>query len=169
MEGLAAEKAVVSHEQDVAAMSDDPAKAVAEDSEHILAPAQARRLRWKIDLRVLPMLGVLYAISVIDRNNIGSAKVLGLSDDLQLGKGARYSIILLLFFPAYTLADLPSNWLITRVQPHLWLSFLLLAWGAVLTGMAFTSNWQVMAFLRFLLGAFEGGVLPGMVYMISCW
>jgi hypothetical protein len=34
------------------------------------------------------------------------------------------------------------------------------AWGAVLVGMAFTNNWQVMAFLRFLLGAFEGWRAP---------
>jgi MFS family permease len=35
--------------------------------------------------------------------------------------------------------------------------------------MGFTHNWRVLAFLRFLLGIFEGGMLPGMVYIISSW
>ena len=134
-----------------------------------LSHAQKRRLNRKIDFRVLPMIGIVYAVSVIDRNNIGAAKVLGLSEDLNLGTGPRYSLMLLMFFPSYTLADLPSNWIISRVVPKYYLSFLMLSWGAVLTGMAFTDNWQVMTFLRFLLGIFEGGILPGMVYVISCW
>lgn len=37
------------------------------------------------------------------------------------------------------------------------------------SGMAFLNNWQAMAFCRFLLGAFEGGVLPGITFTISCW
>lgn len=102
-------------------------------------------------------------------HQIGSAKVLGMEEDLNLGDGARYSIILMLFFPSYFLTDVPSNWILTRVSPRLWLSFLMFGWGAILTGMAFTNSWQVMAFLRFLLGAFEGGVLPGVTFCIACW
>jgi len=45
----------------------------------------------------------------------------------------------------------------------------MLCWGAILCGMGFVHNWQVMAFLRFLLGAFEGGVLPGVTFTIACW
>lgn len=115
------------------------------------------------------MLAVVYAVSVIDKTNIGAAKVLGMTKDLDLGTGPRYSIILLLFFPAYALSDLPSNWLLVRLSPRYWLSFLVFAWGLVLVGMAFNSNWQVMAFLRVLLGLFEGGVFPAMVYIISSW
>ena len=92
-----------------------------------------------------------------------------MEEDLNLGDGARYSIILMLFFPSYFLTDVPSNWILTRVSPRLWLSFLMFGWGAILTGMAFTNSWQVMAFLRFLLGAFEGGVLPGVTFCIACW
>jgi MFS family permease len=100
---------------------------------------------------------------------IGSAKVLGMEEDLNLGEGPRYSIILMLFFPSYFLTDVPSNWILTKVSPRIWLAGLMFCWGAILTGMAFTNNWQVMAFLRFMLGAFEGGVLPGVTFIIACW
>lgn len=126
-----------------------------------LTRAQIRRFMLQVDLHVLPILGTIYAVSIIDRINIGSAKVLGMAEDLNLGKGERYSVILMLFFPGYCLSDVPSNWILTKVQPRLWLSFLTFSWGAVLCGMGFVHNWQVMVFLRFLLGLFEGGVLPG--------
>ena len=134
-----------------------------------LTPAQIRRFTIMQDLRVLPMLGVIYAVSILDRINIGSAKVLGMQTDLELGKGARYSIILLLFFPSYFLTDVPSNWVLTKVAPHYWLSFLMFGFGAILTGMGFCQSWQVAAVLRFMLGAFEGGVLPGVTFVIACW
>ncbi|KAK7894804.1 hypothetical protein LTR67_005543 [Exophiala xenobiotica] len=134
-----------------------------------LTKAQIRRFMVRRDLHVLPILGIMYAVSIIDRINIGSAKVLGMADDLNLGKGTRYSIILMLFFPGYVLSDVPSNWILTKVQPRIWLSFLTVAWGAVLCGMGFVHNWQVMVFLRFLLGLFEGGVLPGITFTIACW
>jgi hypothetical protein len=92
-----------------------------------------------------------------------------MEEDLNLGDGSRHSSILMLFFPSYFLTDVPSNWILTRVSPRLWLAFLMFAWCAVLVGMAFTNNWQVMAFLRFLLGAFEGGVIPGVTFVIPCW
>jgi len=100
-----------------------------------MTKAQTRRFKLKVDLHVLPMLGFIYAVSIIDRINIGSAKVLGMQQDLNLGTGPRYSIILMLFFPAYAMSDVPSNWILTRVQPRFWLPFLTFSWGAVLTGM----------------------------------
>ena len=37
-----------------------------------LTAAQIRRFVARIDLRVLPMLGIIYAVSIIDRINVGS-------------------------------------------------------------------------------------------------
>lgn len=145
------------------------ASEVEEKLTEVLTSKQQRQLLWRTDLRIIPMLAIVYAVSVIDRINIGSARVLGMSEDLNLNVGNRYSLVLLLFFPAYALADIPSNLLLVRLTPKYWLSFLIIGWGAVLTGMAFTHNWGAMVFLRFLLGGFEGGVLPAMVYIIGSW
>jgi len=41
-----------------------------EVEEPSLTPAQARNLMLKLDLKVLPMLGVIYAVSIIDRINV---------------------------------------------------------------------------------------------------
>jgi hypothetical protein len=76
------------------------AKHKAEGADHGLSQSQIRRFVLKMDWRILPILGLIYALSIIDRINIGSAKVLGMEEDLNLGDGPRYSIILMLFFPA---------------------------------------------------------------------
>lgn len=36
-------------------------------------------------------------------------------------------------------------------------------------GLGFVPNWQTMAVLRVLLGAFEAGFYPGCVYLLSTW
>lgn len=43
----------------------------------------------------------MYCISLIDRSNLGLAMIAGMSKDLGLAKGNRYSIVVLLFFVSY--------------------------------------------------------------------
>jgi len=54
----------------------------------------------KIDLRLVPMLTLLYLLSFLDRGNIGNAKIEGLSEDLGL-TGAQYNWCLTAFFFTY--------------------------------------------------------------------
>jgi hypothetical protein len=54
-----------------------------------------RRVLRKIDIRLLPILGALYTIALIDRTNISVARISGLDDDLDLKVGSRASIVLL--------------------------------------------------------------------------
>ncbi len=136
--------------------------------ESTLTRSQIRRFMLRVDAHVLPMLGLIYAISILDRINIGSAKVLGMQEDLNLGT-QKYSIVLMIYFPGYALADVPSNWVLTKIEPRWWLPALTVAWGAVLTGMGFVHSWGVLAFLRLLLGTLEGGILPGITFTIACW
>lgn len=56
-------------------------------------PVAARRLRWKIDIRVFPILFVIYAFSFLDRINISNARIQGLTEDLEL-YGNRFNIAL---------------------------------------------------------------------------
>jgi len=47
-----------------------------------LTSAEYRKLIWKLDLRLLPPLFILWFISLIDRVNIGTARLQGLEKDL---------------------------------------------------------------------------------------
>jgi hypothetical protein len=45
---------------------------------------QEKRVLRKMDLRLIPMLSILYLLAFLDRGNIGNAKIEGLVEDLGL-------------------------------------------------------------------------------------
>lgn len=49
-----------------------------------------KKVLHKMDLRLLPVLTILYLMSFLDRGNIGNAKIEGMLDDLHM-KGADYN------------------------------------------------------------------------------
>ncbi|KAI0104518.1 MFS general substrate transporter [Daldinia grandis] len=128
-----------------------------------------KRVLRKIDVRLLPILGALYTIAMVDRSNISVARISGLDEDVGLNVGTRASVALLVFFIGYMLFELPSNMIIHRVGAANWLSLIVFAWGLVSMGIGFINNWVALAVLRSFLGVFEAGFYPGCVYLISSW
>lgn len=62
----------------------------------------------KMDLRLLPMLALLYLLSFLDRGNIGNAKIEGLTETLHM-TGPEYNWCLTVFFFTYCAFEVPSN------------------------------------------------------------
>ena len=87
-----------------------------------------KKLVRKCDWHVLPMISLLYLFAFIDRINIGNARIQGLEDDLHMA-GNDFNVALLVFFVPYILLEVPSNILIKRIPPSIWLTFLMLCWG----------------------------------------
>ncbi|KAE9411613.1 MFS general substrate transporter [Gymnopus androsaceus JB14] len=128
-----------------------------------------RRILRRIDLRMLPILGLLYSLALIDRTNLGVARIAGMGEDLELSVGSRYSLVSCVYFVPYILLELPSNVLLRFFGTRNLLSFCVVAWGAVQLAMAFVPNWQYLALCRVLLGAFEAGFFPALVFIITTW
>lgn len=59
--------------------------------------------------------------------------------------------------------------LIRKVRPSLYLGGLMFCWGIVNMAMGFVHSYAALVVLRFLLGAFEAGVLPGIIYLTSMY
>lgn len=93
--------------------------------------AAVKRLLWKCDIHVLPMISILYMLAFLDRINIGNARIQGLEKDLHM-KGHDYNIALLIFFIPYIFFEVPSNIIIRKIAPSTWLSFIMVCWGTVL-------------------------------------
>jgi MFS family permease len=119
-------------------------------------------------MRIVPCIWVLYTLSYLDRANIGNAKTGGLEKEFAL-TSEQYSIVLLVFFVSYVIFEIPSNLLIARIRPSLYLSGLCVLWGAVSACMAATQNWQQLAAVRFCLGIAEAGFAPGVAFFLSSW
>jgi hypothetical protein len=108
-----------------------------------------KRLLRKMDLRLLPMLSLLYLLCFLDRGNIGNASIEGMVEDLDL-TGNRYSIccqflsvsiskpecaliiIVTVFFFTYAACEVPSNLLLKRLRPSIWLPTIVVSWGIVM-------------------------------------
>ncbi|PWY91837.1 MFS general substrate transporter [Aspergillus sclerotioniger CBS 115572] len=128
-------------------------------------PAVEARLVRKLDLRVPTLLGFLYLLSLLDRSNIGNAKIAGMEEDLHL-TGSRYTWLLTIFYISYTLFEfLALMWKV--MPPHRWAAITVMTWGIVATCQAATQSWGGMMALRFLLGMSEAAFGPGSPYLLS--
>ncbi|KAL3481891.1 major facilitator superfamily domain-containing protein [Aspergillus californicus] len=128
-----------------------------------------KRVLRKVDWRLLPILGCLYTIALVDRSNVAVARISGMDEDLGLDQGSRASVSLMVFFIGYVIFEIPSNAFIHNLGAANWLAFLAVAWGLVSMGIGFLHSWQGFAVLRSLLGVLEAGFFPGCVYLVSAW
>jgi len=121
----------------------------------------------KITLRFVPLLFVCYVLNYMDRTNIGFAQLqmkgdLGLSD-VAYGLGAG------MFFVSYSAFALPSNLLLTKIGARKMIFGSLFGWGLTSSATMFIHGSMQFYALRFLLGVFEAGFFPGIIYYFGEW
>ncbi|KAK6378855.1 hypothetical protein LTS17_006558 [Exophiala oligosperma] len=138
-----------------------------EDEEYTVK--EQRKIIHKIDRRLLVILGAMQAVSFLDRANMSNANIAGMAKALHLAVGKRYSVVLLVFFGPYILLQIPSNRLLRKIGPRVFMSSTVVAWGIVMMCFGFVQSWRSLIPLRLLLGALESGALSGQFYLISCW
>ncbi|KAI1801801.1 MFS general substrate transporter [Daldinia bambusicola] len=139
----------------------------ASDSETTVSGINERALLRKLDLRLLPAVGILYLLSFLDRSNVGNARIEGLLNDVHI-TGNQYLTGLTLYFVGYVLFEIPCNIILKRTTPRIWLPTLTIVWGIVATLMGIVQNLAGFLVSRFFLGA-ESGLFPGVVFYFSMW
>ncbi|KAH9487295.1 putative transporter C11D3.18C [Psilocybe cubensis] len=132
-------------------------------------PAFVKRTIRRVDWRMLPLLGFLYAVALIDRTNLGIARSAGMAVDLRLTIGERYSIASMIYFVPYILLEIPSNLVLRFMGARLWLTICVVGWGAAQLGMGFVPTWGYLVLCRVFLGVFEAGFFPALVFIITTW
>lgn len=80
-----------------------------------------------------------------------------------------YNIALAVFFPFYVAAEIPSNMMMKRFRPSVWLTIIMVAWAIVMICMGFVQNFGGLVATRIFLGIAEGGLFPGVTYYITMW
>jgi MFS family permease len=63
----------------------------------------------------------------------------------------------------------PSTILLKRFKPHVWMSRIMVTWGAISMCQAATKNYAGLLACRFFLGAAEAGFYPGVLFHIAFW
>ncbi|CAA2102524.1 Putative tartrate transporter [Methylobacterium bullatum] len=120
-----------------------------------------------VTLRLMPLLGLMYLIAYIDRQNISYAK-LQMVGDLSLSETA-YGLGASLFFLGYFLFEVPANVILERVGARRWFARIMLTWGVITILLGFTQNTAMFYILRFLLGVAEAGFFPGVLFTLTLW
>ncbi|HVE21394.1 MAG TPA: MFS transporter [Acidocella sp.] len=133
----------------------------------VLKPAISDPLMKRIAWRLAPLMILIYIANQLDRANVGYA-ALTMNAELHMST-AQYGLATSLFFLGYILFEVPSNLCMHRYGARLWMTRILISWGALssLTSFVPSSHWLFVA--RFFLGAFEAGLFPGMVFYLTLW
>ena len=75
-----------------------------------------------------------------------------------------------IFFLGYFLFEVPSNLMLEKVGARLWMCRIMVTWGAGLDGLRLRAGRRSSFYvLRFLLGAAEAGLYPGMILYMTYW
>lgn len=115
---------------------------------------------------VLPLLAA-FVISYLDRVNVGFA-ALTANADLGL-TAAQYGLGAGLLFIAYSVFELPSNIALERFGARLWMARIMITWGLLGCAMALVTTPAGFYTVRFLLGAAEAGLFPGVILYLTYW
>lgn len=132
---------------------------VQQDPDLVVTPEEEARVIRKLDYRLLPFVFLLYSFSVLDRSNLGNAKLAGLEDAIDL-KGWRYNWLGTIFYISY----ICFQWTITGwkiLPPHVFCAIAVLFWGIIATVQAAVTSWGSLMACRFLLAIGEAAFGPG--------
>lgn len=117
--------------------------------------------------RLVPFLLLMYVLAFLDRANLGYAKTAFMTDaglsDAMFAFGAG------IFFIGYALFEVPSNLIMHRVGPRVWMCRIMVTWGLVSAAMMYVTSETSFYVLRFLLGVAEAGFFPGVIYYLTQW
>lgn len=125
--------------------------------------AMYRKILWHL----LPMLVLVYVIAYVDRSNVGFAKLgfmrdLGFSDTV-FGIGAG------VFYAGYMIFEIPSNLMLAKIGFRKTLLRIMILWAVCSGLLAVMTSQHSFYFARFLLGASEAGLFPGVLLYLTYW
>lgn len=121
----------------------------------------------KIRNRCIPILLLAFVVSYLDRVNVGFAAITA-NKDLGL-TASTYGWGAGLLFLGYTVFELPSNQALERFGARVWLARIMVTWGVIGCGMALVREPIGFYIARFVLGAAEAGLFPGVILYLTYW
>jgi len=129
--------------------------------------AELEAAYFKIARRIMPLLVLLFVMAWLDRVNVGFAK-LQMVKDLGFSE-AVYGFGAGVFYLGYLLFEIPSNLVLERIGARKTIARIAILWGLTSAAMMLVRSSGSFYLLRFLLGAFEAGLYPGVILYLTYW
>lgn len=120
-------------------------------TDHLPSFEHERRLALKMDLRLLPVLALMYLFNALDKGNLGNAKTDEMDIDLHFKPG-QYNTMLSIFYVPYVLFAPPISMLGKKYGPNRALPILMFCFGSMTLLSASVKNWGGLMALRWFLG-----------------
>lgn len=111
------------------------------------------------------LLWACFMAALIDRYNIGYAAI-PMRADLGL-TATQFGIAITVFFLGYFLFEIPSNLMMVRFGPRIWLARILITWGLASSATMFAVGPYSLWFYRGLVGIAEAGFQPAMLVFLT--
>lgn len=128
--------------------------------------AQARHAKLRADLFIMPVIIICFCFLQFDRTNVGNALTDTLREDISL-TNADINLAQTLFTVGFVITEIPFNMISRYMGPERFLPITMFLWGTVTWAQVFLKNPAGLCAARFLIGALEGGYIPGFALYIS--
>ncbi|KAH7310576.1 major facilitator superfamily domain-containing protein [Stachybotrys elegans] len=129
---------------------------------------EEKKLVRKVDLVIMPILILGFFALQLDRGNIGNALTDGFFREVGITQN-QFNTGQQILSLGIIILEIPSNLILYKVGPVLWIGFQILAWGLVATFQAFQHGLSAFMVTRLLLGLCEAGFIPASLYTITRW
>ncbi|KAH6639817.1 major facilitator superfamily domain-containing protein [Boeremia exigua] len=133
-----------------------------------LSPEEDRRILRKIDMHLLPIMGLSYMFQFLDKSALGYTAIMGLRTDLSMS-GGQYSWASGIYYFGYLAASYPAAALMVRFPVARTIAASVIVWGAILMLTATCFNAKGLLAIRFFLGAAEAAIGPGLTVIVAMW
>ncbi|KAF9878393.1 hypothetical protein CkaCkLH20_03885 [Colletotrichum karsti] len=127
-----------------------------------------RRLLWKIDLWLLPLMWLCYGTQQADKTAVSVQAVFGMQEDTNL-HGQQFSWLTTIFYISYMVSEAPGNYLMQKFNMGRFLGVCMFLWGIVVLCIGFAHNWAGLMVLRALQGMFECTISPTFLIITGSW
>ncbi|KAG6832056.1 hypothetical protein H0H92_005478 [Tricholoma furcatifolium] len=144
----------------------DVAAALAASAEGPLDPAEALRLRRKLDLHLMPLMCILYLMTFADKISLGQSAVMGLLADNHLTQN-QFNWLGTIFYLSYLVFEYPQNLALQKFPVGKWMSINIFIWAIALMAHAACKSFGGLFAVRFILGICEGAITPGFLLVTS--
>ncbi|CAE6472124.1 unnamed protein product [Rhizoctonia solani] len=154
-----------------------------------------KRLLWKIDLLLMPLLTMSYGLQYYDKAIFSSASVFGLLQDMvsmilckrspsnlarqkdlvvtsgnpPVSSTTRFSTATAAFYWGFLAASYPMSFLLQKFPVGKTLSLMVILWGIIVMLTIVVTSYPGIVVQRVFLGVVESAVSPGFVLVSSMW
>ncbi|GAB5587371.1 hypothetical protein Unana1_02271 [Umbelopsis nana] len=155
--------------EDTNHLSEEAPSVVTKDSEteHDYDPSIARRLLWKIDLWILPMLSLIYFFASMDRSDIANAQLAGMQKAIN-ASDSDWTEVVSFFYLGYIVSQPIGTLFLRAFTPPRILGFSVLVWGVLTICLTTVRSASQAIGVRICIGATEGLVQAAPFYL-SLW